>query len=75
MVGSLDIADVARSIGLTRSGVGVVAITLIGWVMFRKQLALGQLGCIALIAIGAVGLNLTSHTMPDQRVGTGSVPE
>ena len=57
------------------SGVGIVAITIIGWVVFRQQLALGQLACIALIAIGAVGLNLTSHTTPDQRVGTGSVPE
>lgn len=44
------------------SGVGIVAIALIGVVVFRQPLSLVQAGCIALIAIGAVGLNLATPT-------------
>jgi small multidrug resistance pump len=43
------------------SGAGIVAITLIGFVVFKQNLGLMQLGCIALIALGAVGLNLTTN--------------
>lgn len=63
------------------SGVGIVAIALIGVAVFRQPLGLAQWGCVALIVIGAVGLNLTTPhgTAPsrdgDQRVGTGSGPE
>lgn len=61
------------------SGVGIVAIALIGMIAFGQTLSLAQWGCIALIVVGAVGLNLaTPHdagTVPDQRVGTGSDPE
>ncbi|WP_438729016.1 DMT family transporter [Parasphingorhabdus sp. DH2-15] len=42
------------------SGVGIVAITIIGFVVFRQNLGFMQIGCIALIAIGAIGLNLTT---------------
>ena len=42
------------------SGVGIVAITLIGWFAFRQSLSLAQAGFIALIAIGAIGLNLST---------------
>jgi small multidrug resistance pump len=41
------------------SGVGIVGVSLIGWLVFRQHLNLPQLGFIALILIGAVGLNLT----------------
>jgi multidrug transporter EmrE-like cation transporter len=42
------------------SGVGIVAIALIGWLVFRQSLSLAQSGFIALILIGAIGLNLTT---------------
>ena len=42
------------------SGVGIVAITVIGVVLFKDKLSLMQFACIALIMIGAVGLQLTS---------------
>jgi multidrug transporter EmrE-like cation transporter len=42
------------------SGVGIVAIALIGWVVFRQSLTLVQTGCIMLILVGAIGLNLTT---------------
>lgn len=61
------------------SGIGIVAIALIGLLLFGQPLSLLQWGCIALIVTGAVGLNLaTPHhdaAAPDQRVGTGSGPE
>ncbi|APG61879.1 hypothetical protein LPB140_02480 [Sphingorhabdus lutea] len=42
------------------SGVGIMAITIIGWLAFKQSLSWPQLGFIALICIGAIGLNLTS---------------
>ena len=63
------------------SGVGIVVIALIGVTVFRQPLGLAQWACVALIVIGAVGLNLTTPhgAAPprdaDQRVGTGSGPE
>lgn len=42
------------------SGLGIVAITAIGWVVFRQNLTLAQAGFMALILIGAIGLNLTT---------------
>lgn len=42
------------------SGVGIVGITLIGLVLFRQPLSVAQTGFIALIAIGAIGLSLTT---------------
>ncbi|WOE75821.1 DMT family transporter [Alterisphingorhabdus coralli] len=44
------------------SGVGILAITLIGFVAFKQNLGGMQILCIALIAIGAIGLNLTTQT-------------
>ncbi len=49
------------------SGVGIVAITIIGFVVFRQNLGFMQIGCIALIAIGAIGLNLTTQTEPSNQ--------
>jgi small multidrug resistance pump len=46
------------------SGLGIVAIAVIGWVVFRQSISLAQAGCIALILIGAVGLNLTTVRGP-----------
>lgn len=42
------------------SGAGVALISLIGAVFLRQPLSLVQVLCIALIVIGAVGLNLTT---------------
>jgi multidrug transporter EmrE-like cation transporter len=42
------------------SGVGIIAIALIGWLVFRQSLTLLQTGCIVLILVGAIGLNLTT---------------
>jgi small multidrug resistance pump len=42
------------------SGLGIVAIALIGWVVFRQGVSLAQAGFMALILIGAIGLNLTT---------------
>jgi small multidrug resistance pump len=42
------------------SGVGIVAIATIGWLLFRQELSLTQMLFIGLIFVGAVGLNLTT---------------
>lgn len=42
------------------SGVGIVAIALIGWLVFRQSLSPAQTGFILLILAGAIGLNLTT---------------
>lgn len=42
------------------SGLGIVAIAVIGWVVFRQHLTLAQTGFMALILIGAIGLNLST---------------
>ncbi len=42
------------------SGAGIVAIALIGWVVYRQSLSAAQIGFIALILVGAVGLNITT---------------
>jgi small multidrug resistance pump len=42
------------------SGVGIVAIASIGWIVFRQNLSMAQVGFIALILIGAIGLNVTT---------------
>jgi small multidrug resistance pump len=43
------------------SGVGIAAISIIGWLFLKQPLSLTQTGFIALIVVGAVGLNLTTH--------------
>lgn len=43
------------------SGVGIAAISVIGWLFLKQPLSLTQTGFIALIVAGAVGLNLTTH--------------
>jgi small multidrug resistance pump len=42
------------------SGLGIVAIAVIGLVVFRQGISLAQAGFMALILIGAIGLNLTT---------------
>lgn len=42
------------------SGVGIIAITIIGWLAFRQSLNPVQIGFIALICVGAIGLNLST---------------
>ena len=44
------------------AGVGILTITLIGFVLFDERLGALQLACIALIVVGAVGLRLTTAT-------------
>jgi small multidrug resistance pump len=39
------------------SGLGIVGITVVGWLMFKQSLGWQQLTFIALIVAGAVGLN------------------
>jgi multidrug transporter EmrE-like cation transporter len=46
------------------SGVGILAIAVIGWIAFRQSLSVMQIGFIALILIGAVGLNLSTPSEP-----------
>ncbi|MBK5921115.1 ligand-binding protein SH3 [Rhodothalassium salexigens] len=46
------------------SGVGVAAITLIGWLAFKQSLNGLQMLFLALILVGAVGLNLTTGSTP-----------
>jgi small multidrug resistance pump len=41
------------------SGVGIVGVALIGWLVFKQTLTLTQIGCIALIVLGAIGLNIS----------------
>jgi multidrug transporter EmrE-like cation transporter len=59
------------------SGVGIIAITVIGWLVFKQGLNAVQIGFIALICVGAIGLNLTTsvHAEEPHRVGTGVSPE
>lgn len=47
------------------SGVGIVGIAAIGWIVFRQSLTAAQIGFMALIVVGAIGLNVTTR-------GTGS---
>lgn len=47
------------------SGVGIIAITVIGWLVFKQGLNAVQIGFIALICVGAIGLNLTTSAVPE----------
>ena len=42
------------------AGVGILGAVLLGWVFFSETLGWVQLGFIALIGIGAIGLRLTT---------------
>ena len=46
------------------SGVGIVVIATIGWIVFRQHLSWTQAGFMALILVGAIGLNLTTVRAP-----------
>jgi small multidrug resistance pump len=42
------------------SGVGIAAISLIGWLAFKQPLSPLQILFVGLIVVGAIGLNLTT---------------
>ena len=42
------------------AGIGIMAITLIGFLVFDEHLKSIQLACIGLIAVGAIGLRVTT---------------
>jgi small multidrug resistance pump len=42
------------------SGVGVVAVAVIGWLVFRQSISLAQAGFIVLTLVGTTGLYLTT---------------
>ena len=42
------------------AGVGIVAATSLGWMFFSEKLGLVQLGFIAMILVGSMGLRLTT---------------
>lgn len=42
------------------SGIGILAMAVIGWIAFRQPLTPAQIGFIALILVGAVGLSLVT---------------
>jgi small multidrug resistance pump len=54
-----------------------MAITIIGWLVFKQGLQPIQIGFIMLILVGAIGLNLTTKVdaAEPQRVGCGTSPE
>ena len=43
------------------AGTGVALVCVAGWFVLRQPLTAVQIVCIALIAVGAVGLNLTTQ--------------
>jgi small multidrug resistance pump len=43
------------------SGAGMALISLVGWQMLGQPLSWPQLGCIALITVGTVGLNVVGR--------------
>lgn len=47
------------------SGLGIVVIAAIGWIVFRQNLSWAQAGFMALILVGAIGLNLTTVRAAD----------
>lgn len=42
------------------SGVGIIAMAIIGIIYFDQKLSLLQIGCIALVLIGAIGLRAST---------------
>ncbi|WP_416907347.1 MAG: DMT family transporter [Polymorphobacter sp.] len=42
------------------SGVGIVAMAVIGIIAFQQKLSPAQIACIALVLVGALGLRLTT---------------
>lgn len=49
------------------AGAGIVAITTIGLFVFGQKLNLIQFACIGLIAVGAVGLNITTDKVSQEQ--------
>ena len=46
------------------AGIGIVAVTVIGWSVFEERLEAVQLAFIGMIAIGAAGLRFTTTAAP-----------
>jgi small multidrug resistance pump len=46
------------------SGIGTAAAALIGISVFHESPTAAKIGCVALIVIGVVGLNLANHSSP-----------
>lgn len=44
------------------AGAGIALVTLAGLFLFEQKLSAVQLLCIGLIFVGAIGLNLTTHS-------------
>ena len=42
------------------SGVGIIAMAILGYMFFEQRLSAIQIGCIALVLIGAIGLRLST---------------
>lgn len=42
------------------AGVGILGIATIGWLVFRQTLSVSQMGFMALILVGAIGLNIST---------------
>lgn len=43
------------------AGVGIVAAAILGVLVFQERLSLAQVGCIALVLAGSIGLRLTTQ--------------
>lgn len=46
------------------AGVGIAGVAVIGWWLFRQPLTVAQIGFMALIVVGAIGLNLVTPPEP-----------
>lgn len=42
------------------SGVGIIAMAMLGVLFFDQKLSMMQVGCIALVLVGAIGLRVTT---------------
>lgn len=74
--GFLAVAMKTIPVGVTYaiwSGVGIVAITLIGWMVFRQSLNATQIAFVILILVGAIGLNLTTVAKDAEPQSVGSI--
>ena len=76
--GFLAVAMKSIPVGVTYaiwSGAGIVAITIIGWLVFKQSLNGTQIGFIALILVGAIGLNLTTPAHAEVSVVTADAAD
>ena len=50
------------------SGVGIAAIAIIGWFVFKQNMSALQIGFTLMILVGVIGLNLTTHSPTENSV-------